>query len=239
VGTHGSGTIFFSHCTLGCVFCQNWEASLEGRGEQVTAAGLAGIMLRLQEAGCHNVNLVSPTHYVPQILEAVAIGAERGLAIPLVYNTGTSESPGTLALLDGIVDIYLPDAKYADDRAARELSRVDGYVDAMKRALVEMQRQVGDLVCEDGIAVRGLVVRHLVLPDDVAGSCELMRFLADGVSRDAYVNIMDQYRVVRAAMSAEIKRSPCLARIQRPVTPREYREVLDCARRAGLHRFAA
>lgn len=238
VGRHGSGTIFFSHCTLGCVFCQNFETSLEGRGERVTQAQLAAIMLRLQAGGCHNISLVSPTHYVPQILGAVAIAAEEGLSIPLVYNTGTSESPETLALLDGIVDIYLPDAKYADDRVSRELSQVPGYVDAMKRALVEMQRQVGDLVCEDGIARRGLIVRHLVLPGGIAGSCELMRFLADEVSRDAYVNIMDQYRVVRHASPAELERRPYLAQIQRPVTRQEHARVVECARRAGLHRFA-
>ena len=223
---------------MGCVFCQNWGTSHEGRGERVVEARLAAIMLRLQAAGCHNVNLVSPTHYVPQVLEAVAIGAEAGLSIPLVYNTGTSESPETLALLDGVVDIYLPDAKYADDRVARVLSRVPGYVDAMKRALVEMQGQVGDLVCEDGIARRGLIVRHLVLPGGVAGSCELMRFLAGEVSRDAYVNIMDQYRVVRHASPAELAGSPCLAQIQRPVTRQEHARVVECARRAGLHRFA-
>lgn len=238
VGRHGSGTIFFSHCTLGCVFCQNWETSHEGRGERVTGDELAAIMLRLQAVGCHNINLVSPTHYVPQILEAVAIAAAEGLSIPLVYNTGTSESSETLPLLDGIVDIYLPDAKYADDRVARELSRVPGYVDAMKQALVEMQGQVGDLVCEDRIARRGLIVRHLVLPGGIAGSCELMRFLASEVSRDACVNIMDQYRVVRQASPAELERSPCLAQIHRPVTRQEHARVVECARRAGLHRFA-
>lgn len=238
VGRRGSGTIFFSHCTLGCLFCQNYETSLLGRGERVSEAELAAIMLRLQEAGCHYVNLVSPTHYVPQILGAVGLAAEAGLAVPLVYNTGTSESPETLALLDDVVDIYLPDAKYADERAALGLSGAPGYVDAMKRAIVEMQRQVGDLVCEDGVAMRGLIVRHLVLPDRVAGSCELMHFLADEVSRDACVNIMDQYRVVRRASADELARNPHLARVQRPVTPAEYREVVACAREAGLHRFA-
>lgn len=205
----------------------------------MTEADLAAIMLGLQDAGCRNINLVSPTHYVPQILAAVAIAAGDGLTIPLVYNTGTSETLETLRLLDGIVDIYMPDAKYADEGVALELSRVSGYVDAMKLAIVEMQRQVGDLVCRDGIAVRGLVIRHLVLPDDVAGSCEVMRFIAGEVSREAYVNIVDQYRVVRRAAPAELEERPCLARIQRPVTRQEYGRVLDCARCAGLHRFAA
>jgi putative pyruvate formate lyase activating enzyme len=237
VGRHGSGTIFFSHCTLGCVFCQNWETSLEGRGERVTEADLAAIMLGLQDAGCHNINLVSPTHFVPQILEALTIAAGDGLSIPLVYNTGTSDSLEALGLLDGVVDIYLPDAKYADERVALELSRVSGYVDAMKAALVEMQRQVGDLVCKDGIARRGLIVRHLVLPSGVAGSCALVRFVAEEGSREAYVNIMDQYRVARRASSGELERSPYLAQIERPVTRREYEHVVECARRSGLHRF--
>ncbi len=239
VGRHGSGTIFFSHCTMGCVFCQNWETSLEGRGEQITEADLAAIMLGLQDDGCHNINLVSPTHYVPQVMEAVAIAAGEGLSIPLVYNTGTSETLETLRLLDGVVDIYLPDAKYADDCVALELSRVTGYVDAMKQALLEMQRQVGDLVCEDGIALRGLIVRHLVLPGGVAGGCELMRFIAEEVSRDAYVNIMDQYRMVRRFSARELERNPRLAQIRRPVTRQEYEDVVACARRAGLHRFAS
>lgn len=223
---------------MGCVFCQNRETSLEGRGVRVTVAELAGIMLELQADGCHNINLVSPTHYVPQILEAVATAAGEDLSIPLVYNTGTSETLETLQLLNGIVDIYLPDAKYTNNRVALELSRISGYVEAMREALQEMQRQVGDLVCEDGIARRGLIIRHLVLPNEIAGSCELMRFIADEVSRDAYVNIMDQYRVVGYATPTEIERSPCLAQIQRPITRQEFNRVIDCARRAGLHRFA-
>ena len=239
VGRNGSGTVFFSHCTLGCVFCQNYETSHGGRGETVSTVELAAIMLRLQEAGCHNINLVSPTHYVPLILEAVAIAAGEGLVVPLVYNTGTNESLKILQLLDGVVDIYLPDAKYADDRVAAALSASPGYVKAMKAALVEMHRQVRDLVCEDGIAARGLMVRHLVLPDDLAGSCEVMRFIAREISTDTYVNIMDQYRVVRPFLPEELERIPCLARLQRTVTPAEHARVLACARRSGLHRFAS
>ncbi len=238
VGRRGSGTIFFSHCTMGCRYCQNWPTSLEGRGEKVTADGLAAIMLGLQDAGCHNINLVSPTHYAPQILEAVASAADMGLAIPLVWNTGTSESMETLAFLDGVVDIYMPDVKYADDAVALVLSGIPGYVGAMKAAVVEMQRQAGDLACEDGIARRGLIVRHLVLPDGVAGSCALMRFLAREVSRDAYVNIMAQYRVARLPTAAELEGSPLLRRIQRPITREEYGKVVACAERSGLHRFA-
>ena len=238
VGRGGSGTIFFSHCTMGCVFCQNYETSLFGRGEDLTPTGLAAIMLRLEASGCHNINLVSPTHYVPLVLEAVACAAAEGLSVPLVYNTGTNETPETLRLLDGVVDIYLPDAKYADDRVAAALSSLPGYVEAMKDNLVEMQRQVGDLACEDGIAVRGLVVRHLVLPDGLSGGCEVVRFIAEEVSRDAYVNIMDQYRVVRRYTTEECVRNPCIARILRRVTPAEVARVVASAREAGLHRFA-
>ena len=238
VGLHGSGTVFFSHCTLGCIFCQNYETSRGGRGETVSTVELAAIMLRLQAAGCHNINLVSPTHHVLLILEAVAIAAGEGLLVPLVYNTGTNESLKILQLLDGVVDIYLPDAKYADDRVAAALSASPGYVEAMKTALVEMHGQVGDLVCEDGIAARGLIIRHLVLPDDLAGSCEVMRFIAREISTDTYVNIMDQYRVVRPFLPEELERTPCLAGLQRPVTPAEHARVLACARRSGLHRFA-
>ncbi|HOT95376.1 MAG TPA: radical SAM protein [Methanoregulaceae archaeon] len=238
VGRGGSGTIFFSHCTMGCIYCQNYETSHLGWGEDLTPDGLAAIMLRLERAGCGNINLVSPTHYVPQILKAVEIAAAEGLSLPLVYNTGTSESPKTLRLLDGVVDIYLPDAKYADDRVAIALSALPGYVEAMKRNLVEMQRQVGDLVCEDGIAVRGLIVRHLVLPDDLSGGCEVMRFIAREVSQNCYVNIMDQYRVVWGELTEKTPRDPCIRRILRPVTPAEVARVIACARKAGLHRFA-
>ena len=238
VGRRGSGTVFFSHCTMGCVFCQNYETSLLGQGEDLTPTGLAAIMLRLQAADCHNINLVTPTHFVPQILDAVACAVREGLVLPLVYNTGTNETPEALRLLDGVVDIYLPDAKYADDRAASSLSSLPGYVEAMKANLVEMQRQVGDLVCVDGIAVRGLVIRHLVLPDGLSGGCELVRFIANDVSRDAYINIMDQYRVVRRYSPEERVRSLWIERTLRPVTPSEVNRVVACAREAGLYRFA-
>ncbi len=155
--------------------------------------------------------------------------------MPLVYNTGSNESLETLHLLDGVVDIYLPDAKYADDRVAMALSATPGYVGAMKASLVEVHSQVGDLVCEGGIATRGLIVRHLVLPDDLAGSCEVMRFIAREVSTDTYVDIMDQFRPF---LPEELERTPCLGRIQRLVTPLEYARVVECARCVGLHRFA-
>ena len=220
---------------MGCVFCQNWETSVEGRGECVTEADLAAIMLGLQHAGCHNINLVSPTHYVPQILEAVAIAAGDGLSIPLVCNTGTSDSLEALGLLDGVVDIYLADAKYADERTALELSRVSGYFDAMKAALVEMQRQVGDLVCEDGIARRGLIVRHLVLPGGVAGNCELIRFIAEEVSGEAYVNIIDQY----PRRQARVGRGAGAQSVPRPDTAPRYPAGVRSSRRVRVPERAA
>ncbi|MDD1653643.1 MAG: radical SAM protein, partial [Methanomicrobiales archaeon] len=186
VGRRGSGTIFFTHCNLRCAFCQNYPISQGGEGMEVGAERLAGIMLSLQELGCHNINFVTPTHVVPQILEAVAIAAERGLSIPLVYNSGGYDSVETLRLLDGIFDIYMPDAKYGSDDVALRLSDAPGYVAVNQAALREMHRQAGDLEVNDGIAVRGLIIRHLVLPHGLAGTDTVMRFIADELSQDSY-----------------------------------------------------
>jgi putative pyruvate formate lyase activating enzyme len=229
-GWRGSGTIFFSWCNMRCAFCQNWEISWRGGGEEVTPEALAGIMLRLQEAGCHNINLVSPSHVVTQIIAALSIAAGRGLRLPLVYNSGGYDSPEALALLDGIVDIYMPDSKYGDPAMARKYSRTPDYVAANRAAVREMHRQVGDLkVDEDGIARRGLLVRHLVLPNGVAGTQAVMRFLADEISRDTWINVMDQYRPgYRAGEYPELDRSPSAA---------EYQEALGFAREAGLRRI--
>jgi putative pyruvate formate lyase activating enzyme len=228
-GTRGSGTIFFSSCNLHCLYCQNWEISWRGEGREVSADGLAAMMLGLQEAGCHNVNLVSPSHQVAQILQAVALAAERGLALPLVYNTGGYDSPEALALLDGVVDVYMPDVKYADSEVARRLSRVQGYAEVVRAAVREMHRQVGDLVLgEDGLARRGLLVRHLVLPGGLAGTPEVMRFLA-GLSPRTWVNLMAQYRpCYRAGEVPELGRRP---------TPAELGGALEAARAAGLERL--
>jgi putative pyruvate formate lyase activating enzyme len=229
-GSAGSGTIFFSWCNLRCVYCQNWELSWGGAGRDVGAEELAGAMLALQRAGCHNVNLVSPSHVVAQVLAALPIAARQGLRLPLVYNTGGHDSPEALALLDGVVDVYMPDMKYADDGVARRWSRVRDYVAVNRAAVREMHRQVGDLVVdEDGIARRGLLVRHLVLPDGLSGTEDVLRFLAEEISPDTYVNLMGQYRpCVRASAHEPLARRPTAA---------ELRDARDAARRVGLRRL--
>lgn len=229
-GSSGSGTIFFSWCNLRCVYCQNWEISWKGEGREVRAEELADMMLSLQRQGCHNVNLVSPSHVVAQILEAVAIAADQGLKLPLVYNTGGYDSPEALRLLDGVIDIYMPDMKYGDSRLARKYSRVRNYVAINQAAVQEMHRQVGDLVLDpDGLARRGLLVRHLVLPNGIAGSEEVLRFLAEKVSRNTYVNLMEQYR--------PCYRAEDYPEINRPITSEEYRAAQAAAARYGLTRL--
>ncbi|MBP7410919.1 radical SAM protein [Methanoculleus sp. 10] len=235
VGRNGSGTIFFAGCNMRCEFCQNFSISQCGIGTAVSCEDLAGIMLRLQERRCHNINFVSPSHVVPQILRAVAIAADRGLSLPLVYNSGGYDSVETLRLLDGVIDIYMPDAKYGRDDVAWELSHAPGYTARMQAALAEMHRQVGDLVVDaDGIAVRGMIIRHLVLPGNLANSEIVMKFIAEEISRDSYVNIMAQYHP--AWRAAEGGRSPVLAALQRPITAREYAYAIECARENGLSR---
>jgi len=195
VGRHGSGTIFFTTCNLRCVFCQNYSVSQLGEGETVSKEELARMMLSLQDQQCHNINLVSPTHVVPQILEALDLAIGLGLHLPLVYNSGGYDSPETLRLLDGIVDIYMPDMKYSDEKAAEELSGIKDYPSVNRAAIKEMHRQVGDLqIDRDGVAQRGLLLRHLVLTVDLAGKEAIVRFISQEISPDTYVNIMAQYR---------------------------------------------
>jgi putative pyruvate formate lyase activating enzyme len=230
VGRRGSGTLFFAGCNLDCSFCQNYDISHGRGGEEVDARELAGLMLSMQDAGCHNVNLVTPTHVTAQVLEALPLATEDGLRIPLVYNCGGYESVDTLALLDGVVDIYMPDLKYTRREPAKRYSSVKDYPDVARAALREMHRQVGDLdVDKDGVAQRGLLVRHLVLPGDLAGSAEAMRFLASEISPATYVNVMDQYRPCGV-----IRGDPVMGR--RP-TPDEYAEAVRAAREAGLTRL--
>jgi putative pyruvate formate lyase activating enzyme len=194
VGKYGSGTIFFTNCNLRCLFCQNYSISQLGEGERVSKEELALMMLSLQARGCHNINLVSPTHVVPQILEALKIAVESGLHVPLVYNTGGYDSVETLSILDGIVDIYMPDMKYGDENIARELSGIENYPQVNKAAIREMHRQVGDLqTSQEGVAQRGLLVRHLVLPKGLAGTKDVVDFIAKEISANTYVNIMAQY----------------------------------------------
>ncbi|MEW6301043.1 MAG: radical SAM protein [Thermodesulfobacteriota bacterium] len=231
VGTHGSGTIFFTGCNLRCVFCQNWDISQMRRGRTVSVSELADIMVELQDMRCHNINFVTPTHYMPHILAALVIACERGLEVPLVYNCGGYESLTALKLLDGVIDIYMPDVKYADPDTGLRYSRAKDYPRVVKAALKEMHRQVGDLqIDEDGIAWRGLLVRHLVLPGGLAGTAEIVRFIAEEISSDTYINIMAQYRPEYRA-----REHPPL---DRAITRREYEEAVRLAREAGLHRFA-
>lgn len=230
VGRGGSGTIFFCRCNLRCIFCQNFDISQTDEGEEVDAARLAAIMLELQAVGCHNINLVSPTHVVAHILEALPIAVEGGLRLPLVYNTGGYDSVETLRLLDGIVDIYMPDMKYADPEIGRRLSGPPDYPAVNREAVREMHRQVGDLELDDrGIARRGLLVRHLVLPQGLAGTREIAEFLAREISRDTYINVMAQYHPCYGAWN-----DPDLSR---RITPQEYREAVAAVRAAGLHRL--
>ncbi len=230
VGTGGSGTIFLTHCNLRCRFCQNYSISHLGDGRELSFERLARMMLELQKLGCHNINFVTPTHYVPQILKALPIAIEAGLRVPLVYNTSGYDAVETLELLDGIVDIYMPDFKFAQAAPAEEYCAAPDYPEAARRAIKEMHRQVGDLVLgSDGIARRGLLVRHLVLPEDLAGTRQVMHFLATEVSKHTYVNIMDQYYP-----SGEISlRSP----LGRRITAEEYEEALRAAREEGITRL--
>jgi len=229
-GWNGSGTIFFSWCNLRCVYCQNWDISQKGMGRDVGPEELARMMLALQARGCHNINVVSPSHVVAQIIAAVAIAAERGLELPLVYNTGGYDSLEALQLLDGIIDIYMPDVKYASTTNAHHFSHVRNYVDINRAAVKEMHRQVGDLVMDEhDIAQRGLLVRHLVLPEEVSGTDEVLAFLAEEISPNTYVNVMDQYRpCYRADENPPLDRS---------ITGGEFRRAKARAVDLGLHRF--
>lgn len=229
-GDRGSGTIFFSWCNLRCEYCQNWDISRKGHGIECQPAELAGMMLELQEIGCHNINLVSPSHVVAQILAAVEIAAHRGLSLPLVYNTGGYDSLEALRLLDGVVDIYMPDLKYGGSAQAHRLSHVRDYVRFNHEAVREMHRQVGDLVMDEhGIAKRGLLVRHLVLPGNLSGTDSVLKFVAEDISVNTYINLMDQYRpCYRADEYPPLDRSTSAA---------EFRQALRWAQAQGLERL--
>ncbi|NOY36752.1 MAG: radical SAM protein [Chlorobi bacterium] len=227
-GYHGSGTIFFSNCNLGCVFCQNADISHMGTGSETDAETLAGIMLALQGKGCHNINLVTPSHVIPQILEALSIAIPSGLRTPLVYNTSGYDRVSSLHLLDGVIDIYMPDFKCWDPEVAGTICHAHDYPDVARKALREMYRQVGDLQTDErGVAVRGLLVRHLVLPEDLAGTASVMNFLTREVSPETFVNIMDQYHPAWKA-----RETPGL---ERSITAREYNEALRLAMDSGLN----
>jgi putative pyruvate formate lyase activating enzyme len=230
VGKYGSGTIFFTNCNLKCLFCQNYNISQLGDGTEVTDEELARMMLAIQARGCHNINFVSPTHVVPQILKGLEIAINLGLRLPLVYNSGGYDSAETLEILDGIIDIYMPDMKYSDEKIAEELSGIKRYPSINRAALKEMHRQVGDLrIDEDGIATRGLLIRHLVLPHGLAGTKEIMKFIAEDISLNSYVNVMAQYHPCYKAFQ--------IPQLARPLPKQEFIEAMELARRTGLNRL--
>ncbi|AFH50806.1 Fe-S protein [Ignavibacterium album JCM 16511] len=229
VGLYGSGTIFFTNCNLSCVYCQNYDISQLGIGNRISIDEIANIMISLQSRGCHNINLVTPTHFVPQIVEALIIAIEKGLEIPLVYNCGGYESVETLHLLEDIIDIYMPDIKYSDNEVAARLSGIKNYWNVVRSAVKEMHIQVGDLhIDKKGIARRGLLVRHLVLPNNLAGSEKVIDFIADEISEETYLNIMDQYRPAFKAAEEQ--------KLMRRIKSDEFERVVEYARFKGLHR---
>ena len=229
VGRFGSGTIFLTNCNLGCLYCQNYDISHLGQGEEVSLEELAGQMLSLQKRGCHNINFVTPTHFVPQIIASLSLAIGKGLNIPLVYNCGGYESLEVLKLLEGIFDIYMPDIKYANEEVSKKYSNAGDYPRVVKETLLEMQRQVGDLIIDErGIAQRGLLIRHLVLPSQLAGTKEIMHFIGKEISPSAYVNIMDQYRPCHKAIN--------YPQVSRGTTREEYVEAIEIASQEGLSR---
>jgi putative pyruvate formate lyase activating enzyme len=230
VGTRGSGTIFISSCNLLCSFCQNQEISHGREGTEIEPEEMAHMMIHLAQMGCHNINIVTPSHVVPQVLEALPIAIEKGLRIPLVYNSSGYDRVETLKLLDGVFDIYMPDLKFWDSAFAERYCQAPDYRDVAVRAVREMHRQVGDLVVDDqGVAMRGLIVRHLVMPNQVGGTKQVVTFLAQEVSPNTYVNVMDQYRPCGSA-----HRDPL---INRRISAQEFREATAEARKAGLKRL--
>lgn len=228
LGTRGSGTVFFAGCQMRCQHCQNYEISQLLDGYAVTEEQLAEIFLRVQRMGCHNLNLVTPSHVIAQTLEALELAIPQGFRLPLVYNTSGYDSVAALKLLDGIVDIYMPDLKYSDSQIAQKYSGIEHYWEVARAAFKEMHRQVGDLKVENGLAVRGLLIRHLVLPNGLAGSKEVLKFIAKELSRDSWVNIMAQYHPAYKAYD--------YPELSRCVTSQEYWEVVEQARSLGLHR---
>ncbi|OHB84349.1 MAG: radical SAM protein [Planctomycetes bacterium RIFCSPHIGHO2_02_FULL_38_41] len=230
VGTQGSGTIFLTSCNLGCIFCQNYDISHLGEGYEISIERFAKMMIELQNIGCHNINFVTPTHVVPQILEALPIAVEMGLKIPLVYNTGGYDIIETLMIIEGIFDIYMPDFKFTDSDIANRFCKARDYPEVAMKAIKEMHRQVGDLVMNNhGIAERGLIVRHLIMPNELPGTRKVMHFLANEISNNTYVNIMDQYRPCGLAHK--------YPEINRRITTEEFSNAINVAREEGLTRL--
>ncbi|MFQ5904964.1 MAG: radical SAM protein [bacterium] len=227
-GHNGSGTIFFTNCNMRCIYCQNYPISQLHNGNEVMCDELAQMMMSLQARGCHNVNFVTPTHMVAQILEALSDAVEKGLTIPLVYNSGGYDSVQTLRLLDGIFDIYMPDSRYGKNAEASRYSDAPDYVEVNRAALREMHKQVGDLVLKDGVGVTGLLIRHLVLPNGLSNSFEVFTFIAEELSRNTYVSLMDQYFPCYQADSCP--------ELSRRINSKEYQDALDAMWELGLHR---
>jgi putative pyruvate formate lyase activating enzyme len=230
VGRNGSGTMFFTHCNLLCIFCQNYDISHLGHGREADEKRIAEVMLSLQNMGCHNINFVTPTHVVPQIVKALPVAIQQGLNVPLVYNSGGYDSISTLELLDGIFDIYMPDLKYSDDKIGQQYCNAEDYAQRAREAIREMHRQVGDLIMDErGIAQKGLLIRHLILPEDLAGTEDSMKFIAGEISKNTYVNLMDQYR-------------PCYSAndyppLNRGITREEFSRAVETAQALGLDRL--
>jgi putative pyruvate formate lyase activating enzyme len=231
-GTRGSGTVFFSWCNLRCVFCQNYDISWLGEGRTTLPEELAEMMLRLQRLGCHNINFVTPEHVVPQILEALLPAIEQGLRLPLVYNTGAYDSLESIELMNGVVDIYMPDFKLWNAETARRYLRAPNYPQAAREAILEMHRQVGPLVFdENGLALRGLLVRHLVMPGLLEETRQILKWIAQELGPDTYVNLMNQYRPAGRVGGTEF------TEFNRSITSREYQVALEAAHSVGLHRL--
>ncbi len=230
VGRFGSGTVFMGNCNLGCIFCQNYSISHLGEGVEMSFEKVADVMLSLQRQGCHNINFVTPTHQMPMMLRSLMIASEKGLKLPVVYNCGGYESLRAIEILNGTVDIYMPDFKYIDPQTAKKYSKAEDYPQAAMVAIKEMHRQVGDLLIDKrGVAMRGLLVRHLVLPERTAGTAEVVKFLAEEISKNTYINIMDQYH-------------PCFKAYDNPplnrrITHQEYADAVQMAIDAGLKRI--
>jgi putative pyruvate formate lyase activating enzyme len=230
VGTNGSGTIFMTNCNLLCIFCQNWDISHQEEGSEVTSRALSGMMLHLQRMGCHNINFVTPTHVIPQILDGLSYAIEAGLNVPLVYNSGGYDAVETLSLLEGIFDIYMPDFKFWDPEMTRVYLKAKDYPERARESLKEMHRQVGDLVLDEkGIAQRGILLRHLVMPEGIAGTKDIMRFVSNEISPNTYVNIMNQYRPCGLAY----RKKP----LDRCITQAEYEAAVEAAREEGITRL--
>jgi len=228
VGSRGSGTVFFSGCSLRCIFCQNYEISQLRRGEEVSPNELADIFLAIQRMGCHNLNLVTPSHVIPQWLEALLLAVEKGFSLPIVYNSSGYDSIIALKILDGVVDIYMPDFKYGDSENALRYSNAKGYFEVAKKSIKEMHRQVGDLQIENGIARRGLLIRHLILPNGLAGSKKVLDFIRNSISQRSYVNLMEQYYPTYNAFQVE--------ELSRRITKEEYWDVVRYAMKIGINR---